>query len=562
MKAETLRKSILQYAIQGKLVSQIATEEPASVLLEKIKAEKQELIKQGKIKKEKSLPSITEDEKPFDIPDSWEWVRLSDVAILFTGNSINAHEKKKKYTGLNEGYNYIATKDVYFDNTIDYNNGIKIPFDTDFKIAKNASSLLCIEGGSAGRKVGVLNQDVCFGNKLCSFEPIMIDYMFLFYFLQSPVFTENFTDNKSGMIGGVGVNTLKTLAFTLPPLSEQKRIIARIEELMALVDDYETREIELSLLEKEFPEKLKKSILQYAIQSKLVPQIEMDEPASMLLEKIKIEKHELIKQGKIKKEKLLPPITENEKPFDIPDSWEWVRLGDLAEYKKGPFGSSLTKAMFVEKSSSTVKVYEQKNAIKKDYCLGDYYITQEKFETMQGFIACAGDIIVSCAGTIGETYILPDNAPTGIINQALMRIRIHNQDIVDYYLLYFDYIVTVAAKLGGNGSAIKNIPPLDELKNLLIPVPPIQEQKRIIERLKYIYTLIDIIASGKRLKKFNNDEIKPTITAKVFKLPIKENKPKVDVASLGMVARADSGVTQDDVNDMLRQVQSFYDKKN
>lgn len=563
MKAETLRKSILQYAIQGKLVPQMSTEEPASALLEKIKAEKQELIKQGKIKKEKSLPSITEDEKLFDIPDSWEWVRFSDIVYFNLGKTPD----RKSSRFWNEGiYNWVSIADLKDKKTIfeTKEKVSQIAYDEQFSNGLSVAGTLLMSFKLTIGKVSILGCDAFHNEAIISIYPLLSDNdVIKMYLFNTLCLIVEFADRTDAIKGSTLNSTkMKNMLVPLPPLAEQERIVARIEELMALVDDYEKKEIELSLLEKEFPEKLKKSILQYAIQGKLVPQVETDEPASMLLEKIKIEKHELIKQGKIKKEKLLPPITENEKPFDIPDSWEWVRLGDLAEYKKGPFGSSLTKAMFVEKSSSTVKVYEQKNAIKKDYCLGDYYITQEKFETMQGFIACAGDIIVSCAGTIGETYILPDNAPTGIINQALMRIRIHNQDIVDYYLLYFDYIVTVAAKLGGNGSAIKNIPPLDELKNLLIPVPPIQEQKRIIERLKYVYTLIDIIASGKRLKKFNNDEIKPTITAKVFKLPIKENKPKVDVASLGMVARADSGVTQDDVNDMLRQVQSFYDKKN
>lgn len=565
MKAETLRKSILQYAMQGKLVTQIATEEPASALLEKIKAEKQELIKQGKIKKEKSLPSITDDEKPFDIPDSWEWVRLGDIFEFITGKS----PKYSKIPTANVIIGQQANKDYGIDlNYIKYGTDSFVENMPDLYYLKHADVLLNTLGNGTVGRVGYY-KNIYNTKKILTDGHLFIlrgnniqTQKYLFYYLK--LMQEEIIKTANGSTNQTFLNRFKTQStiMPLPPLQEQKRIVARIEELMVLVDEYEKKEIELSLLEKEFPEKLKKSILQYAIQGKLVPQVETDEPASVLLDKIKVEKQELIKQGKIKKEKLLPSITEDEKSFDIPDSWEWVRLGDLAEYKKGPFGSSLTKAMFVEKSNSTVKVYEQKNAIKKDYCLGDYYITQEKFETMQGFIACAGDIIVSCAGTIGETYILPDNAPTGIINQALMRIRIHNQDIVDYYLLYFDYIVTVAAKLGGNGSAIKNIPPLDELKNLLIPVPPIQEQKRIIERLKYVYTLIDIIAGGKKLRKINIDEVKPTSTEKVVKLPIKENKPKVDVASLGMVARADSGVTQDDVNNMLRQVQSFYDKKN
>ena len=160
---------------------------------------------------------------------------------------------------------------------------------------------------------------------------------------------------------------------------------------------------------------LKNSLLQWAIQGKLVPQNPNDDPASVLLEKIRAEKARLVKEGKLKKKDLeVKPITEDEIPFEIPKGWVWVRWGELGEYKKGPFGSSLTKSMFVPKTDEAVKVYEQKNAIQKDYSLGEYYISKEKYETMTGFTVRPGDIIVSCAGTIGETYLLPPVAPIGI----------------------------------------------------------------------------------------------------------------------------------------------------
>ena len=147
--------------------------------------------------------------------------------------------------------------------------------------------------------------------------------------------------------------------------------------------------------------------------------------------------------------------------------------------------------MFVPKSDTSVKVYEQKNAIQKDFTLGEYYISQEKFKTMTNFIVKPLDIIVSCAGTIGETYVLPQDAPVGIINQALMRISLFDMDICDYYLLYFDYILKKQAQLLSAGSAIKNIPPFEILKNMLMPIPPIQEQRRIIKKNKVIQYLIE-----------------------------------------------------------------------
>ena len=256
-------------------------------------------------------------------------------------------------------------------------------------------------------------------------------------------------------------------------------------------------------------QQLKNSILQMAVQGKLVPQDPNDEPASILLDQIRKEKEQLIKDGKIKKNKRESYIfrgadnlhyeqigkevkcIKDELPFEIPDSWEWCRLGNIGEYRKGPFGSSLTKSMFVPKSQNTVKVYEQKNAIQKNAKLGDYYITQQYFEQkMKSFSVHAGDIIVSCAGTIGETYVLPQKIEPGIINQALMRMRIYSPINVDYFLLYFDYIIKQTSIKNSKGSAIKNIPPFDVFKRILFPVPPLKEQNRIVNKIQEIEFLL------------------------------------------------------------------------
>jgi len=172
-------------------------------------------------------------------------------------------------------------------------------------------------------------------------------------------------------------------------------------------------------------------------------------------------------------------------------------LGDLAFYKKGPFGSSLTKAMFVPKSNDTYKVYEQKNAIQKDNTLGSYFITKEKYDSLIGFAIQPYDIIVSCAGTIGETYVLPQNSQEGIINQALMLIRLYSREIEQFYLLYFDFILKEEAYKESKGTAIKNIPPFDVLKGFHIPLPPISEQQRILKEIEHWFSLIDIIERGK-----------------------------------------------------------------
>ena len=183
-------------------------------------------------------------------------------------------------------------------------------------------------------------------------------------------------------------------------------------------------------------------------------------------------------------------------PYELPEGWAWCKLDDLAFYKKGPFGSSLTKAMFVSKGDDTYKVYEQKNAIQKDCTLGTYYISKEKYESLSGFAIQPFDIIVSCAGTIGETYVLPRNIQKGIINQALMLIRLYYRDIEQFYLLYFDFILKEEAKNSSKGTAIKNIPPFDVLKNFYIPIPPLKEQIRILDEINKWMSFVELIETG------------------------------------------------------------------
>ena len=192
------------------------------------------------------------------------------------------------------------------------------------------------------------------------------------------------------------------------------------------------------------------------------------------------------------------PITSDKPhyPYELPKGWAWCRLDDLASYKKGPFGSSLTKAMFVSKGDDTYKVYEQKNAIQKDSTLGTYYISKEKYVSLSGFAIQPFDIIVSCAGTIGETYVLPQNIQKGIINQALMLIRLYCREIEQFYLLYFDFILKEEAKNSSKGTAIKNIPPFDVLKNFYIPIPPLKEQKRILDELNKWMSFVELIETG------------------------------------------------------------------
>ena len=283
------------------------------------------------------------------------------------------------------------------------------------------------------------------------------------------------------------------------------------------------------------PQELKNSILQLAIQGRLVEQRPEEGTAEELYKKIQAEKQALIKAGKLKKEKPLPPITDDEKPFEIPESWMWVRFGDLGSYKKGPFGSALTKSMFVTKGPNTVKVYEQKNAIRKDATLGEYYIRQEYFEShMTGFEVHPGDVIVSCAGTIGETYILPENIEKGIINQALMRMQVFAPMYIPYFLTFFDVVLKKNAQAGSKGSAIKNIPPFEILKNYLVPIPPFAEQKRIVAKIEELLPLIDRYEKAwTRLEDFNKrfpDDMQKSILQMAIQGKLVEQRPEEGTA--------------------------------
>lgn len=539
MTAQQLKNSILQMAVQGKLVPQDPSDEPASALLERIKAEKQELIKAGKIKKDKKSSEIfrgasrnlpyayceqigkeirnISDEIPFEIPDSWEWCRLSDITIkeIKRGKSpvyadsgsvlVFAQKCNVKTGGIN-----ISLAKYLADSAIS-----KYPqeeYMQDGDIIVNSTGT-----GTLGR-IGMYSNEDNHDNmplvpdshvtivRVCSDISQYIYYILKWYQPYLEESGEGSTKQKE-----LKADRIKELFIPIPPLAEQHRIVAKIEELLPYIERYGKAEEHLTALNTTFPEALKKSILQEAVQGKLVPQNPDDEPASVLLERIKAEKQALIKAGKIKRDKHESVIVTRDKipyeiidgkerciadevPFELPEGWALIRLNDIGIYRKGPFGSSLTKSMFVPKGADTVKVYEQKNAIKKDHTLGDYYITRQYYEDkMQGFTVSAGDIIVSCAGTIGETYVMPDNIELGIINQALMRMTIFAPIDIDYFLMYFDYVLKNSARESSKGSAIKNIPPFEIFKQLLLPLPPLAEQKRIVAKIEEIMPYINTI---------------------------------------------------------------------
>ena len=323
----------------------------------------------------------------------------------------------------------------------------------------------------------------------------------------------------------VGRETYKTrdilgIKINLPPLPEQKQILSKINKV-----ENEIKQLENNIFhDKSLLTKLKKSILQEAVQGKLVPHNPKDESASELLKKIKREKENLIKEGKIKKQKELSAISDDEVPYDLPGGWIWCRFNNLIDFtkkypmKRGPFGSSIKKSFFVPKDKNTYKVYEQYNAIYNDMNFGRYYINQDKFNELKAFEVDPGDLIISCSGTIGKIGFLPEKIERGIINQALLKICINENILVKRYfsMLFESYIMKTDKLTDLKGTAIKNIPGVDVLKKMPIPLPPLPEQKRIIEKVNALMKLCDELELRVKENKESSEMLMGAVLEEVF----------------------------------------------
>ena len=429
-------------------------------------------------------------DEPYKLPENWCWARVDAVASIYTGNSINERVKEEKYTGLSEGLIYLATKDIDFDSTINYETNVRVPDTDKFKVAPKFSTLLCIEGGSAGRKIGYITQDVCFVNKLCAFVPhAKINSKYLYYVIHSGIFKKQFDAKKHGLIGGVSIKEVSSIYIPLAPIEQQTQIVELIESVFyklseaaekaqEVVDGFEAR---------------KAAILHKAFSGELT--------------------------AKWRKE--------NKVSFE---EWENLTLDDVADYKKGPFGSSITKAMFVTKAENTFKVYEQGNAIRKTLDYGSYYISQKKYEELKGFAVKPGDIIVSCAGTIGEIYKLPNHCESGVINQALMRVRVYSNINELYFIYYFTGVLKGDVIGEANGTAIKNIPPFKVLKAMNILLPSLPEQNEIVEILDCMLSKEQQVKETAEAVIEQIDTMKKAILARAFRGELGTNDPSEESA--------------------------------
>lgn len=484
MTPEQLKASILQYAVEGKLVKQNPNDEPASELIKKIENEKNELVKEGKISKLRKASPISDEEKAFRIPNNWKWVRLEEIAQLNTGTTPSIG--KSRYEG--NYIPFIKPGDIS-SKGINYNNfGLsKDGLIHGRLIDENSLLTVCI-GGSTG-KTYYTDRAISCNQQINASTPYKgVSVMFLFYEMLSNHFQEEIHQHASGSATPI-INKTKfgNLCLPLPPLEEQKRIVAKIEKLMPLVDEYAESYNRLQKIDNEFEDKLKQSVLQYAMEGKLVKQDPSDEPASELIKKIENEKAELIKEGKIKKSKKLSAITDDEKPFDIPDSWEWVRLGEIGIVTSGGTPRKAEKSYWDDANipwiTPAVMSKAQNNIIFDNDNVGK--INQKGLSNSSAQLISANSIVVSSRAPIGYINIVPFAYTT---NQGCKSISTYAK--VDNKYVYYAIKFSVPDMYKrASGTTFKEISGT-RFGETVIPLPPLEEQKRIITKVEKLQSSI------------------------------------------------------------------------
>lgn len=467
MNAQDLKNSILQLAVQGKLVEQRAEEGTARELLEQIKLKKDQLIKDKKIKKSKPLPEITEDEIPFEIPESWEWVRLNGIvcnngqekpqckfSYIDIGSIDNVHQK------LNQNENIVEAKD-----------------------APSRARKIVKYGDIIYSTVRPYLHNMCIIDKEFSFKPIAstgfavmsclgkLYNRYLFFFLMSPTFDNyaNASENARGATyPAINDDRLYRAIVPIPPLEEQHRIVAKIEEILLYIDKYDKAYTKLEAFNKKFPEDMKKSILQMAMQGKLVEQRAEEGTADELYEQIVAEKAQLIKDGKIKKEKPLPEIAEDEIPFEIPSSWKWVRIGEVFSLQAG-------------KNISSSKIFEEPSEEHKYPCYGG--------NGLRGYVNLSNRLgkhaLIGRQGALcGNINIAQDEFYATEHAVVVDNFSDTDTDWTAYFLkaLNLNQYATATAQ---PGLAVSNI------IKVLIPLPPLEEQKRIVAKIEELLPYCD-----------------------------------------------------------------------
>ena len=482
-------------AIQGKLVPQDPHDEPACVLLERIREEKKRLVKEGVLKK-KDLEEkpISEEEKPFDIPDSWVWCRISQVIYPPKYGTSNKSLATGSVPVLRMGN--IQNGEIVFDKLVYSNNE-----DDNAKYNLIKGDLLFNRTNSAELvgKTGIFrgNRQAIFAGYLILLRPICINSDYLNYVLGSNYARSYCKDVKTIGVQQCNINAEKIsiFVFPLPPLSEQRRIVEKLESLMPLIESYGKSQEALNALNTSLPEKFRQSILQEAIQGHLVPQDPNEEPASVLLERIRAEKARLVKEGKLKKKDLEEkPISIDEIPFDIPEGWEWCRLGDYVQLvtdfvASGSFASLRENVTYYKEENYAllVKTKDFQSNFEKDLTFTD----EKGYNFLSNSNLFGGELILSNVGSIGKVFVVPKlNRKMTLAPNAIM-VRLWDDSHRDWLYYLFQSEFGIASLLGiSSATAISKFNKTD-FKKLLIPLPPLSEQRRIVTKLEELLQEID-----------------------------------------------------------------------
>ncbi len=482
MTPEQLKASILQYAIQGKLVEQRAEEGTGEELYQQIQAEKQRLIQEKKIKKEKPLAEISEDEIPFDIPENWKWCRLSSLTYNWGQKT---PDKTFCYIDVGSINNISHTLNI--ENTV-----------VEAKDASSRAKKIVQKGDVIFATIRPYLKNICIIDRDFPYEPIVSTAFavmhcpkgllnkYLYYYLLSPTFMRfaNASDKSKGVAyPAIGEKDFFNGLIALPPLAEQKRIVAKIEELLPLVDRYAVAYEKLEQFNAKFPEDMKKSILQYAIQGKLVEQRPEEGTGEELYQQIQTEKQRLIKEGKIKKEKPLPEIAEDEIPFDIPENWKWVQLGDLASINGG-FAFKSTN--YTTEGVRVIRISD----FNETGFVNDKIVRYPYDDSLSQYVLDVKNILLCMTGgTVGKSLFITKLDEKMVVNQRVATIKV--ESVLPEYV-YQVILAPITQKViqDSKNSTNDNIS-MDTIKSFLIPLPPLAEQKRIVAKLEEILPLCE-----------------------------------------------------------------------
>ena len=479
MTPQQLRNSILQLAIEGKLVEQRAEEGSGEEVYQLIQAEKEELIQAGKLKKQKPLPEITEDEIPFEIPETWKWVRLSECLDVRDGT----HDTPQY---VEKGIPLVTSKNLE-NGKIDFSTCKKISLEDHLKFSARSkvdiNDILFAMIGSIGNPVLVSDENRFSIKNMALFKNTYknIDMNYLYWFLYYSQRTMKIKAS-GGVQSFVSLTFLREFLFPLPPIMEQKRIVLKIEDIFPIIDRYENAWHKLDELNKKFPEELQKSILQEAIQGKLTNQQNDDGTAKELIESINMNKRILVEVGKAKKYKKLPEITEEEIPFNIPKTWEGVRLGDIGETNIGltykPTDVSDNGTIVLRSSNIQNGMLDYRDIVKVDR------------EIPLSKMCHVGDIII-CARNgskrlVGKAALVDSE---GMSFGAFM--AIYRSPCNPYILRFINSIQFRNSLLPETGTTTINQITQDSLRKCLLPLPPLNEQQRIVNKIDTIMVVID-----------------------------------------------------------------------